>query len=123
MFQVNVDLNALDIGDVDVNAIVVGFNFTVCDGPLVCDWASNAACNDNTNVALAFNPGDDIPVVVDEDGIFGIPGGQIGSGSPSTEPDITNGDNEPIFCGDRVKLMKVTEGGSGATDTWKAYKV
>ena len=120
--QINVALNDLTGGGIDLDAKVVGFDFTV-GTTLKADWANQSACISGDSAACVYEPGDDIPVVVDNDGLFGTPGAQFGSGVGGSPITIENGSKTTIFCGDIVKVAKIADGGSGGTDTWIAYKI
>jgi hypothetical protein len=117
--RINVALQDLSGGTVELDAKVVGFTFEVGTTREV-DWATAHACIDGTSGICVYAPGDDIPILVDVDGFFGTVDGQVGSGAAGNIT-VANGDTTPIFCGDIVKISKVVDGGSGA-DTWLAFK-
>jgi len=101
---------------------VGGLNFVITE--MAQDWLTGLACS-----TCSFDFEEDIPVLVDVDGILVAAGSPIGSGAgfPGVNEAVTNGGRTPLLCGDRVALVLVAPGvtgptGPGAPNQWKAYK-
>lgn len=91
-----------------------GYNFVIKD--MAQNWLTSLACS-----SCSFDYDENIPVLVDVDGLLVAAGSPIGSGSgaPGSLQHVKNGSQSPVLCGDRVALVLVTP---GSPNQWKAYK-